>query len=286
MKACEYPLEIEESPLYLFYATLGLNTITTVPILYFLTLLAVKTDLTSVSRLSFPGFVGRAKHHHLPWCFISIWLFLFYRCGWTVGIKILLVGIKSFSFHQMTSPAPYICLVLSPWPHSFYVGHSHLSLDLVIWSKLPFFDWTNILCDGFHLSFSFWSRSSSLPYRLASPCDCWVIIAKAYQVVHCLIISWSLIILPSLKPMANFVGSVSSLRGMPLCRSSSMTSPSQPLHWWVHLACPWTQPLFALRDCPSLKTSCREQVSSWCPCELCLTPCVVNSTVGSFLTGW
>jgi hypothetical protein len=46
--------------------------------------------------------------------------------------------------------------------------------------------------------------SSALPYKPASPCNCWVIITKPYQVVPRSITSWSLIILSSLKPMIDF----------------------------------------------------------------------------------
>jgi hypothetical protein len=37
---------------------------------------------------------------------------------------------------------------------------------------------------------------------------------------------------------------------------------------------------------PSLKGRCHEQASSWRLCELCLTPCLENSTAGSLLTSW
>jgi hypothetical protein len=67
---------------------------------------------------------------------------------------------------------------------------------------------TSIPYDGFHLSSIFDQELSALPQSLASLCNCWVIIAKPYQVLSHLITSWPVIVLSSLKLMADFVHSI------------------------------------------------------------------------------
>jgi hypothetical protein len=94
MKAHEYPLEREWSPLYLFYSSLGLNPIPIAAMSNFLTAARSQVRLTSVSGLSFPGLTGRIEHCHLPFFFRSVWLSLFYHHDWKVGRDVLSVGAK------------------------------------------------------------------------------------------------------------------------------------------------------------------------------------------------
>jgi hypothetical protein len=96
---------------------------------------------------------------------------------------------------------------------------------------------------SFMTKFSFPSisdqESSTLPCRPASPCNCWVIIAKPYQVVSCLTNLGPFIILSSLKPMENFVHWIRPFVHAPLVHCVtclhviplSMAPLSQSLHW-------------------------------------------------------
>jgi hypothetical protein len=131
-------------------------------------------------------------------------------------------------------------------------------------------------------------ESSMLPYQLAASCNCWFCIAKAYQAVPCLIILWSLIILPSLKPISDFVHlksfficaplvhhvarlHVTSLFGFTMWVTSSMRPPLLILGV---LAYPWTQFPLPCVTAPSLKRCHHEQAFSWLSHKMCLIPCV------------
>jgi hypothetical protein len=133
----------------------------------------------SVPELSFPSLVGKAEHHHLPWCFRSVRLFLFYHCGWRVGLEILSIGIKSSSSIRWCRSTAWMRILIPPhWPHAFYVDCPHLPSDLVVWSKLPSLDCLNVLYDGFHLPCNFWSRIVSPSLQTCIVMRLWVTIAK------------------------------------------------------------------------------------------------------------
>jgi hypothetical protein len=143
-------------------------------------------------------------------------------------------------------------------------------------------------------------ESSILPYWLVASCNCWFCIAKAYQVIPCLIISWSLIILPSLKPIPDFVHlkschlcSVGSSHGTPSCHFSFLVSPCESLRRWNCL-CLSLESLHTLG--PSslwlawLLSVWRDVVMSK-PSHDFLARCAwsrvrENSTTGLLLTGW
>jgi hypothetical protein len=100
-------------------------------------------DLTSASEVPFPGVVGRAEHPHLPRCFKSVLLSLFYRCGWRVGLMILSVGIKCPSSLRWRRSTTWMRILTLPQrPHALWVDCSCLPSDLVVWSKLSFLNWT------------------------------------------------------------------------------------------------------------------------------------------------
>jgi hypothetical protein len=123
--------------------------------------------------------------------------------------------------------------------HTFCVDRSHLTLDLAIRSILLFLSWTTSSSSGWICSKISDQESSPLSHRLALPCNCWVIIAKPYQVVPHLLTSWPLIDMSSLKPVADsacwiclivcnsLVHRLAHLHVTPL----SMVSLSQSLRW-------------------------------------------------------
>jgi branched-subunit amino acid transport protein AzlD len=137
-------------------------------------------------------------------------------------------------------------------------------------------------------------ESSPLPYRLASSCDCLVIIAKTYQVVFCLTNLWPFIILSSLNPMANFTLEIRLFVHTPLVHHLVILCIA-PFDGFAKSTAPWGSSFFLTFEpspslpkhgCSSLKRCHRKQASPWLPCELCLTPCAGNSTAGSLLIGW
>jgi hypothetical protein len=141
---------------------------------------------------------------------------------------------QKFLFHPMMSIR---ILVLPWWQHALCVNCSHLPSNLIMWSKLPSLLWTkDPLCHIWPLSSQ---ESSTLPCRPTSSRNYWFIITKPYQVVPHLITSWSLIILSSLKPMANFARWICLIicaclvyRVAHLCVTPlSMVLLSQSLHW-------------------------------------------------------
>jgi hypothetical protein len=272
--------------MYLFFSSLGLNPIPTAPMSYFLTAAHSQVRLTLVSGLSFPGLVGRAEHCHLPFFFRSVWLSLFYHHDWKVGHEILSVGTKvSSSIWWCRSTALVRVLILRRWPHTFYVDHSHLSSNLVMRSRYSSLAWReDSLCQ---ILPSFDQESLILLYWLAASCNCWFFIAKAYQVIPCLIILWSLIVPPSLKPIPDLVHLNSLLICAPLAHHvarlyvtslfgftmwvTSLVRP--PLLILGILAYPWTQfPLLGVTAL-SLKRHHHEQAFSGLPRKLCLIPC-------------
>jgi hypothetical protein len=203
MRVCKYALESRRSPLCFWYSTLGLHTDTIVPILYFLTA-ARSQDRFDVST----GIVDsrscwRSWTSSLAMILESVWLLLFYRCGWRIGLEILSVSIKVLLPSDDVDP-PHKCIyfVLPRWPHAFC--GSHLPSDLVrIEIVIRWLD--NILYDGFHLSFNFVSRIVGPTLQTYIVMWLWVIIAKTYWVVPCLTNVWPFIVPSSLKPMTNFV---------------------------------------------------------------------------------
>jgi hypothetical protein len=230
----EDPLERKGSPRYPFYSTFGQNLATIVPVSYFLTVMRgqVRCDVSARSTVS-----------RCCWqCRTSSLAIMLQKC---MAISVLSSWLKSwrqdlinwhqqFLFHLMTLIR---ILVLPRRPHALCVNRSHMPLDLIMWSKLPSLIWPKDPL--FQILPPSDQESSALPYRLASPCDCWVIIAKTYQVVSCLRNLWPFIIPSSLNHMANFVPwpclfisapwvhRVARLFVTPL----SMASPSQLLHW-------------------------------------------------------
>jgi hypothetical protein len=101
-------------------------------------------------------------------------------------------------------------------------------------------------------------------------CSCRFIFTKAYQVVPCLMISWSLIVPPHLKPIPDFVHLNSLVIYAPLAHLTPLCHLSFQLHHVSQfvgetaLAYPWSPCLpldpvpFALHDCSQL-----EEMSSW-----------------------
>jgi hypothetical protein len=130
-------------------------------------------------------------------------------------------------------------------------------------------------------------ESSILPYRLAVSCNCWFILTKAFQDFPCLITSWSLIVLPSLKPIPDFV----HLNSLVVCALSvhhmahlhvtslfsfamwviSLVRP--PLLIFGILAYPCTQFPSPCVTALSLKRCHHEQALSWLPHKMFLILC-------------
>jgi hypothetical protein len=127
MKALEYPLEREWSPLYLFYSSLGLNPIPTTPISYFL------TAAHSQVRFDVSIRIVVSMSYWLNWTlslaifFRSVWLSLSYHHNWEVDCEILSVGAKgSSSIRWCRSTTRVRIMILCQWPHPFCVDHSYL----------------------------------------------------------------------------------------------------------------------------------------------------------------
>jgi hypothetical protein len=122
MKAREYLLEIEWSPLYLFYSSLGLNPIPTAPISYFLTAARsqVRFDIS-----------------------IRIVVSRFYWPNWTLSVVVFLQKCTAI-------------LVLSPWLrsrlwdlvnwHQRFIFHQMMSLDHASAHNDPPSVTTSLLC--------------------------------------------------------------------------------------------------------------------------------------------
>jgi hypothetical protein len=176
-------------------------------------------------------------------------------------------------------------LILHHQPHTSYVDRSHLSLNLIMRSKFSSLAWReDALCQILPPSDQ---ESSILPYRLTVSCNCQFILTKAYQVVPCLITSWSLIVLPSLKPIPDFVHFNSlvvcapSVHPMARLYGTSLFSVAiwvtslvrPPLLILGVLAYPWTQFPLPCVTALSLMRRCHEQAFSWLPRKLCLIPC-------------
>jgi hypothetical protein len=171
--------------------------------------------------------------------------------------------------------------------------------DLIMRSKFPSLAWREDPL--WQIVPSFDQESSKLPYRLAASCNCWFFIAKAYQVVPCLIISWSLIVLPSLKPIPDFVHlkslvvcsplvhrvarlHVTSLFGFAMWVTSSMRPPLLILGV---LAYPWTQFPLPCMTALNLKRCHHEQAFSHDLLASCAWSLVrENSTAYLLLSGW
>jgi hypothetical protein len=218
--------------------------------------------------------------------FISAWLSLFYHHDWKVGREVSSVGTK------VLLPSDDVA-----WPRECVYWSSTTDHIPPMWIAL-IYPWTSSCSQNFHplleekipyVRFlpSFDQESSILPYRLAASCNCWFFIAKAYQVIPCLITSWSLIFLPSLKPIPDFV----HLNSLVICASSvhcmarrhvtslfgfvmwvtSLVRP--PLLILGVLAYPWTQFPWPCVTALSLKRRHHEQAFSWRPRKLCQIPC-------------
>jgi hypothetical protein len=131
-------------------------------------------------------------------------------------------------------------------------------------------------------------ESSILLYQLVASCNYWFFIAKAYQVAPCLIILWSLIVPPSLKPILDFAHlkslvicallvhrmarlHVTSLFAFAMCVTSLMRPPLLILGV---LAYPWSQFPLPCVTTLSSKRRCPKQAFSWLPRKMCLIPCV------------
>jgi hypothetical protein len=213
---------------------------------------------------------------------------LVYHHDWKVGREVLSVGAKVSSYiWWCRSTALVHVLILHRWPHTFYVDHSHLSSNLIMWSRFSSLAWgEDPLCQ---ILPSFDQESSILLYWLAASCNCWFFIAKAYQVIPCLIILWSLIILPSLKPIPDFVHLNSLVICAPLAHRVALLYVTSLFGFamWVTslvrppllilgiLAYPWTQ--FPLPGVTALnlkrRCRCHKQAFSWLPRKMCLIPC-------------
>jgi hypothetical protein len=134
-----------------------------------------------------------------------------------------------FFFHHMTSPNHASAHNDPPSVATSLLCGSLLSTsDLTMRSKCSSLAWReDPLCQ---ILPSFDQESSILPYQLAASCNCWFFIAKVYQVVPCLITLWSLIVLPSLKPIPDFIHWIPL--SFVLCGSSHGT-PSCHLSFWL-----------------------------------------------------
>jgi hypothetical protein len=143
-------------------------------------------------------------------------------------------------------------------------------------------------------------ESSILPYWLVASSNCWFCITKAYQVIPCLIISWSLIVLPSLMPIPDFVHfksyhlcSVGSSHGMPSGHFSFLVLPCESHRRW-NRPCLSLESLHTLGPsslCPAWLLSVWRDVVTSKPSHDFLTRCAwsrvqENSTTGLLLTGW
>jgi hypothetical protein len=117
----------------------------------------------------------------------------------------------------------------------------------LIYPRTSLYDWNcqslighNILYDGLHLPFNFWSRMVIPTYRLASSCDCGSLSLKPTELTlvwqtcghSSFCHPWNLWHTSSIWS-TSFLSSFDPSRGTPSCHSSSMTLLSQSLWWWV-----------------------------------------------------
>jgi hypothetical protein len=127
MKAHEYPLEREWSPLYLFYSSLRLNPIPTTPISYVLTAAHGQVKFDVSIRIIISRSCWQSWTLSLAVFLISVWLSLFYHHDWKVGHGVLSVGAKGLSsIRWRRSNTRVRIMILRRWPHPFCVDHSYL----------------------------------------------------------------------------------------------------------------------------------------------------------------
>jgi hypothetical protein len=124
-------------------------------------------------------------------------------------------------------------------PHALCVDHSHLSLDLIIWSRLPSRDWTK---------YPLWRISHFLQFLIQNHQQYLVVLHHQaivgslslnptdLSLVDNLVVINHFIVLETYGEFCPFdpslhLCSFGPSSGMPLCRSSLMTSPSHPLRW-------------------------------------------------------
>jgi hypothetical protein len=150
----------------------------------------------------------------------------------------LVIWHQKFLFHQMTS-----------FHHGNVQGHMLSMWITLIYPRTMLYGQNCHSLIGqisFTMDFTFPSvsdqESPALPYRLASSCDCWVIIAKTYLVVSRLTNLWTFIISLSLKPMVSFIHFIhifvcaSLVHRMACLRVAPPRWLCQVDHprWWVH----------------------------------------------------
>jgi hypothetical protein len=187
MKACEYSLEIEWSLLYRSIQLLPWIQSQQYPFHIFWLLLVVKSDFMLVSRLSFLGLVGRAEHYNFPWCFTSVWLLLFYGCGRPQD----LVSWPHRFFHRMTLIHRASAHIDSPSvATSILCGSLSSILGPRVGKNCHPLIRQDHLCQISPLSDQ---ESWTLPYRLASSCNCGFIIVKPTTLPSSITL-WSLIV--------------------------------------------------------------------------------------------
>jgi hypothetical protein len=183
--------------------------------------------------------------------------------------------------------------ILLQWSHAFCINCPHLPSDLVMRSKLPSLVWTkDPLFQILPLSDQ---ESSTLPCGLASSCNYSFIITKLNQVVPCLITPWSLIILSSLKPMADFIHWIHLFVCASLGPSHGTPSCHFPLDGFAKSITLLVSPSILILDLLPLRiawllSARRDVIMSKPPHDLlasgALPPCAGDSSTGSLLTGW
>jgi hypothetical protein len=106
----------------------------------------VKSDLTSVPEILFPGVVGRAEHHHLSWCFKSVWLYLFLSLWLKSRPPDHVDWHQKFFFHKMMLihctkahlPSPSVATHLLCRLHPSTLGHHYMDEIAIPWlDKFP-----------------------------------------------------------------------------------------------------------------------------------------------------
>jgi hypothetical protein len=193
---------------------------------------------------------------------------------------------QRFIFHQMMS-LDHVSAHNDPLSvtTSLLCGSLLSTSDLIMRLKFPSLAWREDPL--WQILPSFDQESSILSYQLVASCNCWFFIAKAYQVIPCLIISWSLIVPPPLKPIPYFIHlnslancaplahrvarlHVTSLFGFTMWVISLVRSPLLILGILAYF---WTQFPSPCMTALSLKRCRHEQALSWFPRKMCLTPC-------------
>jgi hypothetical protein len=193
MKAREYPLEREWCPLYLFYSSLRLNPIPTALISYFLTAARsqVRFDVSIIIIVSRSCWQNQTSSLAVSLQKSATILVL---SSWLKSRPRNRVNWHQKFFHWMMS-LHHASACIDPLLVTTYFLCGSLPLDAVE-IFIPCLKRKSLMLDLPPSN----QESSILPYRLVVSCNCWFILTKAYQVVLCLIISWSLIVMSTLKP--------------------------------------------------------------------------------------